>query len=186
MMLGMNNFIPLVDVTDVISDINLCNSDTGSRYYAICLRYSSLCRYIFKITITVLTLICLFMMMAPIIQYIFIGEMSPTAGMYFPGVTDYDIKTYTLLLLCNYAILFVAYCVELSILGLIYLVFASIYMLSQMLVSETIRLQEISSTVSFSIHKQLTNVIFMHFEYKRFDFLFISSFHFPQNKLCKL
>lgn len=86
---------------------------------------------------------CILMAISPFIEYKLTGKISPAAGVYFPGVTDYNMRMNLIVWVYNVIMLVGAVSSEVPIIVLIYITFANVHMMSCILVLEIDELQEI-------------------------------------------
>lgn len=155
---------PLVELSKFSAVVYENNSEIKSQYYIICNRYSSLCQMVLKIALISLLLMCLFMIIAPIIAFIITGKMSPSSGVYFPGITEYGPMTLGLLVIYNNAMIVGATSAEIPVVVLVYITFININMLSCMVIMDIKQLDNDLNTDS-SNYAQLIRIIRMNEKY---------------------
>lgn len=182
MVVTIRSFRPLIEIIDFLVDIYKANSMVTNRYYKICDRYSSLCQWVLKIALYTLLAMCVFMLFAPVIEYHVNGNVTPAAGIYLPGVVEYDINTLSILVIYNWLMILMGLCIEIPLVILVYLIFANIHMLSQIMVFEIGELNNIANNCNgfdniTVIHNQLVNLIHMRTKYNE---LSCNVFSFPR------
>lgn len=169
----MNDVKALVEIYDFIGDIykkNSKKSPSTSRYYYVilCQKYAKISETVLKMGIYTFVIFHIIFDCLLIADSVYQGKMVPPLRIYFPIINENSIDGALFLIIYNYAVIVIGYTIMFTYDLLIFIIFANIPMVADVIIGHLDELKEAlmeSDCSPREIQQRMLCIIRMHNKY---------------------